>query len=64
MFKGKSMIDPINLAMLVIALFSVFFVAITGGLKLTIGYRGSEETRERKKRIDDNLNREIVEKID
>ena len=57
------MLDPLNLAMLVVALFSAIFVAIAGGIKLTIGYRGSEETRKRKKRIDDKLNTEIIKKI-
>jgi len=52
-------IDPFQIALVVIAVFSALFGAIMEGFKLTLGYRGSEETRIRKERIDSKLRSEI-----
>ena len=57
------MVDLLDLALVVIALFSAIFVAITGGIKLTLGYRGSEDTTRRKKRIDEKLKEETKDEM-
>ena len=49
------MVDLLEIVLVIITLFSALFVAITEGLKQTTGYRGSEETRRRKERIDTKL---------
>jgi hypothetical protein len=49
------MVDLLEIVLVIITLFSALFVAITEGLKQTTGYRGSEETRIRKQRIESNL---------
>jgi hypothetical protein len=56
MIKGDVyMVDLLEVVLVTITLFSALFVAITEGLKQTTGYRGSEETRRRKERIDKKL---------
>jgi len=45
--------------LVLIAFFSALFVAITEGFSLTLGYRGSEEARNRKERIDSKLRNEV-----
>jgi hypothetical protein len=52
-------IDPFQIALVVIAVFSALFGAIMEGFRLTLGYRGSEETRIRKERIDSKLRSEV-----
>ncbi len=61
------MVDVFNVVLAVVTLLSVVFVGITEGLKQTTGYRGCEETRSRKERIDkklyEEMNREIATSI-
>jgi hypothetical protein len=47
-----------------ISLISIIFVLITQGSKETIGYRGSEETRNRKNRIDSNLAKQVQSEVE
>jgi hypothetical protein len=52
-------VDIANIVLAVIAVFSALFVALTEGFKITLGFRGSEETRMRKERIDTKLHQEL-----
>ncbi len=57
------MIDMVQVALAIIALFSAVFVGVTEGFKLTLGFSGSEETRNRKNRIDDKLQKQVDDEI-
>jgi ABC-type multidrug transport system fused ATPase/permease subunit len=57
------MVDLVQVTLVVIAFFSLLFVVLTEGFKHTFGYRGSEETRTRKDRIDTALHRQVIEAI-
>ena len=59
----KRLIEISDLILAVIAFFSAIFVAVTGGIKLTLGFRGSKETAERKKRIDNQLIKEAGDEM-
>ena len=56
------MLDFIAIAALVISIGSFIFVAIKEGIGLTLEYRESEVTRNRKLRIDGSLRKELKEK--
>ncbi len=58
------MVDLLNVSLAVIAIFSALFVALSEGFKITLGFRGSEETRQRKERIDIKLHRELNDEIE
>ena len=49
------MFDPFQIAFVVIAVFSAIFVALREGTKVTLDYRESETTMNRKRRIDTKL---------
>ncbi len=58
------MIELSDIILAVIAIFSALFVALTEGFKITLGFRGSEETRLRKERIDTKLHKELDTEIE
>lgn len=60
---SENLVDVFDVILAVIAIFSAIFVAITEGLKHTLGYRGSEETHNRKNRIDEKLQSEAQDKV-
>lgn len=53
------MVDLTNVILVLITVFSAIFIAFTEGFKITFGYRSSEETRQRKERIDNKLRDEL-----
>jgi membrane protein implicated in regulation of membrane protease activity len=48
-------VDISNIILAIVAIFSAMFVVVTEGTSQTLGYRGSEQTVNRKKRIDTAL---------
>jgi hypothetical protein len=57
------MIDIVEVVLAIMAIFSAVFVGVTEGFKLTLGFASSEETRNRKARIDASLQKELDDEI-
>ena len=58
------MVDLAEIILVIATAASAIFIGITEGLRLTIGYRGSNETRERKQRIDTAIHSEAEKNIE
>ena len=58
------MVDEAEIILVIATVASAIFIGITEGLRLTIGYRGSDETRERKQRIDTAIHGEAEKNIE